>query len=150
MSFRAYFVVRGTPQTKGSTRAFKRGPKIVTTNDNPKAAGWQQLISLEAQRHAPAAPVTGPVSVVLRFEMQRPASVSERKRPLPITKPDVDKIARLAIDALTGVIIADDKQVTDLMVTKRYGVPGVTITVQEASLQPQYQWRECLPMEATK
>jgi hypothetical protein len=37
--------------------------------------------------------------------------------------PDVDKLLRAALDALTGVVWKDDSQVTDVIGRKRYAVP---------------------------
>ena len=39
------------------------------------------------------------------------------------TMPDVDKLARCALDALVGVLIKDDAQVVALHLGKRYGEP---------------------------
>lgn len=41
----------------------------------------------------------------------------------PMTKPDVDKLLRAFLDALTGVVWKDDSQVTDAITRKRYAVP---------------------------
>ena len=38
----------------------------------------------------------------------------------PLTKPDVDNIAKLVLDALNGVAFVDDKQIVELSVKKRY------------------------------
>lgn len=38
----------------------------------------------------------------------------------PVTKPDVDKLARAVLDALTGHAFRDDSQVVDLHVVKAY------------------------------
>ena len=38
----------------------------------------------------------------------------------PLTKPDVDNIAKLVLDALNGVAFVDDKQIIELSVKKRY------------------------------
>ena len=70
--------------------------------------------------------LTGPVEVLLHFELARPKSA---RRLLPSTKPDLDKLARAVLDALTGVVFKDDAQVVDLRVTKRYGTPGVHVIV---------------------
>jgi Holliday junction resolvase RusA-like endonuclease len=39
------------------------------------------------------------------------------------TMPDVDKLCRCALDALTGVVIVDDSQVVELSASKLYGEP---------------------------
>lgn len=71
----------------------------------------------------------------LYFTLERPPSVSVRKRPYPITKPDADKLARAVWDALKGIIYADDSQVVRLTLAKDYGdAPGVIIQVWELGL----------------
>ena len=62
--------------------------------------------------------------------MRRPKTVKVRKRPLPIVKPDLDKLVRSVLDALSGVVFADDAQVTGLLTVKRYEQAGVPVGVQ--------------------
>lgn len=38
----------------------------------------------------------------------------------PTVKPDLDNVAKTIMDALSGVVYKDDKQVVDLIVKKRY------------------------------
>lgn len=47
-------------------------------------------------------------------------------------RPDADKLARAVLDAITeSGTIRDDAQVVSLRVRKRYGQPGVRITLGE-------------------
>lgn len=93
---------------------------------------WERAIKLVASAYAPEEPLTGPVALTVRFVLRRPASVSEKKRPHPIVKPDRDKMLRAVQDALTGVMYVDDAQVIAGAVSKEYGdPPGVEITVEE-------------------
>lgn len=78
----------------------------------------------------------GPIEVAIRFRLPRPASVKIAKRPFPAVKPDVDKLLRNTLDALTQAgIYRDDAQVVDLYVEKRYatddpgGAPGAIVHV---------------------
>ena len=57
----------------------------------------------------------------------RPESVSIAKRPLMTVKPDVDKVLRATLDALTGIAYEDDAQVVDAHPVKRYGPRPETI-----------------------
>ena len=59
----------------------------------------------------------------LAFYFSRPKSVSYKKRPDHTVKPDIDKLIRAVLDALTGIFYADDAQVDELYVTKMYGDP---------------------------
>ena len=127
------FTVYGEPIPKGSTRAFVVNGKAVTTNANKNTKGWQTLISLVAQEHRPAELIDKAVGLQLTFIMTRPKSVSINKRPLPTVKPDLDKLIRCVLDALTGIIFVDDSQVTELKALKQYNdsdyAPGVEIII---------------------
>lgn len=134
MNYSATFSVRGKPEPKGSTRAFvpKGWTRAVITSANPKAKVFAELVRWAAQEFAPPTLLTGPVSVSMVFGIQRPKS-APKKRVWPTTKPDIDKLVRLVLDALTHVIWADDSVVVQLEATKVYGEPGVTVTVREIS-----------------
>jgi Holliday junction resolvase RusA-like endonuclease len=59
-----------------------------------------------------------PVSVRITFLMPRPKTV---KRHTPTVPPDIDKLCRAVLDALTDVgVWVDDSQVVDLGATKIY------------------------------
>jgi Holliday junction resolvase RusA-like endonuclease len=61
------------------------------------------------------------------FRLAKPKTV---KRDLPSVRPDLDKLARATLDALTTAqVVTDDAQVCDLWVSKRYGIPGADVTV---------------------
>ena len=72
---------------------------------------------------------------MMRFYLPRPASASKTKK-LPASKrPDLDKLARAVLDALTDVIFEDDSQVVSLgafkYITNPGQQPGVKVTVYE-------------------
>lgn len=130
------FVVLGTPVTQGSKRAFLNqhtGRIALTETGGIKHKSWREAVRSEAQRAAetsfPTGPATGRVAVHLQFGLQRPASAPKTRRTWPTgaRSGDIDKLSRLVLDALTGVLFVDDSQVTELHVTKDYGTPGVTI-----------------------
>ena len=126
------FIVYGEAIPKGSTRAFVVNGKAITTNANKRTKDWQTLVSMAAQEKKPDKPIGGAVDILLNFYLPRPKSVSEKKRPLPIVKPDLDKLLRCLLDALTGIYFLDDAQVCDIKTSKRYGeTPRVEIFVQE-------------------
>lgn len=128
------FTVFGKPEPKGSIKSFltrpkdpAKKPRVVLTNDNRAAGPWMQQIAGSAIAAMSEAGFdcwdrAAVVGVRLTFWLARPPSVP-RRRGFPIVKPDVDKLARAAMDALTGTVFADDAQVADLVVAKRYGTP---------------------------
>ena len=125
------FTVYGEAKPKGSTRAFVVNNKAITTTANPTAKEWQQLVAVSAQQYRPAGgPYEGAVAVLVRFFFLRPKSVSEKKRPHHIVKPDLDKLVRNIGDALKGVIYAEDARIVSIAATKAYdSVPRVEIQV---------------------
>lgn len=63
--------------------------------------------------------MAGPVSVRLDFVMPRPKSAPRRFTPPAVKRPDIDKLSRAVLDALTGICWHDDSQVIALTATKR-------------------------------
>lgn len=126
------FRVIGIPQPKGSTRAFKRGDRVIVTSDNPRIADWQHAIATVA-RTLGAAPFVGAVAVAIVFRLPRPKS--QPRRVYPVCRPDLDKLARGVFDALIGILIADDSAVVELVARKYYAdtgtAPCAEITVSD-------------------
>jgi Holliday junction resolvase RusA-like endonuclease len=155
------FTVDGDPQTKGSAKAFvvfghvieayerfrKTGrriaPRAFITNDNPNAKAWQETVmdaAIKARRTGPLVQgelMAGAVVVDLVFYLARPQKIRS-SIVAHTTRPDFDKLVRPVLDALTGVIYADDGQVVAGRIAKQYapidGKPGVTITITEAAV----------------
>jgi len=129
------FHVRGLPIAQGSMRAFViKGKPVVTANSKGLPA-WRQAVNHEAQRVA-AGLMTGPIAVELTFLMPKPKSAPKKKRIFATKRPDLDKLVRSVLDAITHVLIADDSQVVELHAHKDYGPPGVHITVTEFGAAP--------------
>lgn len=138
--------VYGVPVPQGSTRAFavRKGGKptgrVVVTGDNAKTKSWRQTVIDEAVSAELARDlvwiIDGPMSVTLTFILPRPAAhlltskksmgrVSPSAPPLPITKPDLDKLCRAVLDALTDAgVWRDDSQVASLSAAKVYAGDG--------------------------
>jgi len=114
-----HFVVRGEPKAKGSMRAFiVKGRAVVTAS--AKGAGiWQKLIQFVLQDAWQGPALTGAVEVRLIFYLPRPKSAPKRVL-FPEHKPDGDKLQRAVWDALTNIVIRDDAQIVDGMVSKRF------------------------------
>lgn len=118
-------VVWGTPQPQGSMRAFlpKGRARPIVTSDNPKNKPWRDQVALVALAGRPRGFVlwTGPVELQAVFHLPRPRRPRHAE---PTARPDVDKLLRSCLDALTGVLWRDDSQVTSLSARKRYVAPG--------------------------
>ena len=125
-------IVYGRPQPQGSIRAFMpKGRRFpVLTSDNPKVKPFRQevagaVIAKMLDERIKMLDRPEPVLVELDFYLEKPKS-APKARQCPTKKPDVDKLARAALDALSGVAFEDDSQVVDLHVRKHYGLPERT------------------------
>jgi crossover junction endodeoxyribonuclease RusA len=121
------FRVFGIAQPQGSARAFMpKGARFpVVTSDNPHVKSWRHLVAAEASRALKGRGVLieGSVGVSASFFLPRPKALGTKTRP-HLTRPDVDKLARSCLDALTGVVFRDDSQVVQLSVSKHYAGVG--------------------------
>jgi len=124
------FDVSSMPVPQGSTRAFIVKGKPIITSTSKGLSSWRRLIADRAQDRV-SAPIEGAVAVTLLFRLPRPKSAPKKKWIYPSKRPDLDKLVRAVLDAITNVIIADDSQVVSLTATKDYGPPGVMIQVDE-------------------
>jgi len=120
------FSVIGEPAPKGSAKAFVVGGKARIANMSAKREKpWAQAVHWTAREHAPEKPWEGPIGVEITFTMPRPGRLGKRATGVRCDKrPDLDKLARSALDALTGVFFVDDSQVARLRVSKMYADPG--------------------------
>jgi Holliday junction resolvase RusA-like endonuclease len=133
------FVVFGRPQGKGSKRVLpvRSSGKIVLVDSNRNARPWANRVADSAaeamRRDKRSGLVRSAVSVELLFCFLRPKghygsgrNAAKIKRGAPshmVTMPDVDKLCRCALDALTGVVIVDDSQIVELIASKVYSEP---------------------------
>lgn len=135
------FFVPGDPAPQGSKRYLGPG-KVVESSK--RVAPWRADIRRAAEaamqpRHEVL--WAAPVYVQLDFYLARPKShfgtgrnAQKIKESAPSWpgRPDVDKLARAVLDALTGLVIADDSTVVELLASKSYGRrPGVQVLIEE-------------------
>lgn len=128
-------MVPGKPQQKGSKTGFivkkKDGTQRAIVNESNKhAKGYQQLVRMYAAKEFDGDPIQGPVHVMLRFQYSRPKNhfyTGKRADTLrddapewKTSTPDVDKLTRTVLDALSGVVFRDDAQVCSLDAIKTY------------------------------
>ncbi len=139
MSRKIEFWVAGSPVAQGSMRAFNVGGKARVTHAKPgPLMFWRQRIATEAQAIMGEAPLMAePVFVAAHFNLPRPQS-RPKKYQFPDRQPDIDKLERALLDALTGVVIDDDKRVVWTAMRKAYAgsefgcseTPGVKVFVE--------------------
>lgn len=135
------FWVAGVPQPQGSMSAHVVNGRAVMFSANAKRLKpWRDAVAAQAlQAWAigawQGAPLEGGVHLRLQFAFVRPASA--RKRVTPHVKPDLDKLQRAVLDALTGVVYVDDAQVVSVTASKIYrpSGPGVLVAVGATDTQ---------------
>jgi len=94
------------------------------------AEAWESRIATAAQEaRGPLPLLEGPVAVEVSIRSVCPKGEMRKREPRPerwkTTTPDVDKIARCVLDALTGVLYRDDAQVAELRIEKRVAAQGM-------------------------
>lgn len=128
------FFVPGRPQAQGSKVKTRWG---ALREDNKELGPWRERVALAAHEVWRGRQLLcGPVTVGLEFVLYRPTSLPRSKTPPATKKPDIDKLERGCLDALTHVIWADDVQVVTVFKHKRVAAvgesPGVHIWVSPA------------------
>ena len=131
------FHVYGQPVAQGSKRVI-RGNLIEMAD--ARLRSWRQDVAAVASEQMTDRPWQGPVMVTISFYMVRPKAHfgtgknAEKLKPqapaYPATHPDIDKLARSVLDALTGICFHDDRQVVALALGKFYAEsPGMDCEV---------------------
>lgn len=143
MQVLAIVAVPGLPVPQGSVTAMmsKAGRPFVKSV-KPSLAQYRADVREEVRRRmAVDGPLPGPMSIRIEFLFPRPKAhynarggLTPRAPAHPAKRPDVDKLARAVLDALTGLVWADDAQVVRLLAVKAYstkGEPTTTIVIEE-------------------
>ncbi|WP_312811096.1 RusA family crossover junction endodeoxyribonuclease [Corynebacterium variabile] len=129
------FHVAGVPAPQGSKNAYRRGGRVVLVESSKKVKPWRAAVAQAATiAYLHAEPIDGPVTVEVEFILPRPKSLPKRITDM-VRKPDLDKLVRSTLDALSGIAYVDDNRVTRIVATKTYAASpedaGATITITE-------------------
>ena len=132
--------VHGTPAAQGSKRHVGHG--VMVEMAGPRLKSWREAVRSEAQRVLGAGGVPildGPVSLSVDLWMPRPKShfrtgrfAAELRADAPrwvASTPDLDKVLRSVLDALTDAgWWRDDRQVAAIFARQQYNLtPGADI-----------------------
>lgn len=123
------FHIPGMPIPQGSKKAIphSKSGRIILIDDNPALKQWRQTITQIATPHAGTYRAHEPLGIIAHFHLPRPKTV---RRDTPTTKPDLDKLTRALLDGITDAgVWVDDGQVISVTATKRYGEPGVSVSI---------------------
>lgn len=126
-------LIAGHAETKGSTKAFRCGNRCIITNANPRCKKWQQRVTL-AVINAKVVKTEFPVELEMTFFFTIAKSRKDLKDgDCHTQKPDIDKLIRPILDALTGIVYKDDCQVSKVTACKKWtneiGREGVELKI---------------------
>lgn len=124
--------VPGKAAPQGSKKGFVINGKAILVDASEGNKAWRKLVTETIKADQDYIRYSGPVNVSLTFWMEKAKS---NKTKHMAQKPDIDKLSRSVLDAMTdSEIIEDDSRVIYLTVTKRWAepddyMPGVLIHV---------------------
>lgn len=113
-----------TPQGKARPRRGKHGGVYTPaeTRAYEERLAWAARLGMRGQRS-----LTGPIVVAVLACFEIPVSWSARRkqaaltgREMPTGKPDLDNMIKAALDALNGIVWADDAAVVEVRARKVY------------------------------
>lgn len=111
------------PKPKGRPRFAKRG-NFVTTYTDKQTKDYESLLRELIKKAYDKDPCQDWCSLKLIFHLPRPKSISEKKRPYPTVKPDIDNLAKAFLDSANGILFKDDNIIISLYVSKLYSDKG--------------------------
>lgn len=126
------FTVDGDPKPQGSKRGFvtKTGKVAMVEMAGKPLKDWRETVTAVAAKAAHDADwmtTLSPVGVLVEFRIRQPKKPTYSYPP----RPDVDKMQRALLDALTYAgLWKDDSQVMTITAIKSYSdQPGATVNV---------------------
>lgn len=135
------FAVLGNPKGQGRPRFSTKGGFVRAYDakgskeekDTVRSVVQQAIV----EQHWNMPGVDMPISIEIHAYKQPPSGLQKWLRIAgvndlvnPLSKPDIDNIAKLYMDAMNGIVYPDDKQVFDMHVVRHYSdTPRVEVTV---------------------
>jgi Holliday junction resolvase RusA-like endonuclease len=131
-------VICGPAVAKGRPR-FTREGFAYTPAKTRECEGHGRFAAQRAMADRP--PLTGPVSLTVSIELPIPASWSRRRTASaivgairPTSRPDVDNFLKSGMDAINGIVVADDSLIVSVTFEKKYGVdPKLVLLIEPIS-----------------
>ena len=112
--------------------------------DDKKYANWKDVARYcAAKEMGTRPPLACAIEFTLKVYFEIPQSLSNKKKQQalrgilrPTVTPDADNLMKAAADALTGIVIRDDKFIVDARIEKWYSDrPRVEMEIAEAQLR---------------
>ena len=130
------FYVPGQPQGKGRARSTKSGHHYTPekTRNYENAIG---LIAKSAMNNKEPFNKYVRVEIIAFYVIPKNWPIKKKDKAFlgeirPTTKPDLDNIAKVVLDAMNKIVYNDDSQVVGLVVIKKYDIfPAIYVKVSE-------------------
>lgn len=127
------FVIHGKPFGKQRPKFSRRFGRAYTPSETVK---FETHVAQVAAENFPA-PFAGPVRITVRAEFEPASSWSKKKQADHMgnghtQKPDLDNVVKAISDGLNRVAFADDSQIAEMIVQKRWGPEAKTVVTVEA------------------
>jgi len=131
-----HVIMAGQPVGKGRPR-FTRAGRIYTPAKTKEYEEKLRSAARAAMKELDRDPTEMPCRVVILAQFEIPKSWPKYKKQAALTgegnyrpgKPDIDNIAKAALDAMNGIVFKDDALVYKIEVEKRYGQPLLIASV---------------------
>ena len=121
------FIVEGKVKPKQSFRFSRFGCKYTPADVKEYARNIQRSFYAKYPKWLPSNFFEKPLKVEICIFMQIPKATSKKNKETmlkhdlrPIKRPDIDNVSKNILDALNGIVYADDKQIVELAVKKYY------------------------------
>ena len=121
------------PVPKGRPRVAIRNGKVRTYTPERTQEAQDTLIALIYKHRDKMFLPYVPVRLSITFYRQR-SKWSPKSDILPVRKPDLDNLLKLVLDSMSGILIADDAQITNIHMAKRWSKNGhgyISIMLEE-------------------
>jgi Holliday junction resolvase RusA-like endonuclease len=134
-------VIGGSAVAKGRARFTRKGVAYTPAKTRKYEAHGRLAAQLAMDDRSP---LTGPVQLTALIELPIPASWSKRRSAAaivgdirPTSRPDIDNYLKSAMDAICGIVVADDSLITKVTVEKKFGVdPKLVLLIEPIEASP--------------
>jgi Holliday junction resolvase RusA-like endonuclease len=134
-------VIRGPAVPKGRPRFTRKG--IAYTPAKTREYEGHGRFTAQLAMGDQAA-FTGPVSLTALVELPIPASWSKGRATAavvgairPTSRPDVDNFLKTAMDAINGIVVADDSLIVSVKAEKKFGLdPKLVLLIEPIAASP--------------
>jgi Holliday junction resolvase RusA-like endonuclease len=134
-------IIDGPAVAKGRPRMTRRGVTYTPAATRKYEAHGRRAAQLAMDGRPP---ISVPVKLTAVVDPPIPISWSGKRRAAAITgdtrparRPDLDNFLKAALDAISGIVVADDSLIVEPVATKRYSIaPKMLLTVTPLTALP--------------